>query len=54
MNCGVGNSSTRETIHYVVLSELIEQGYLEHDPVLMRKQGMTEAEIKERCGDTYE
>ena len=26
-NCGVDNSSTRECIHYIVLNELIEQGY---------------------------
>jgi len=42
------------TVSDVVLNELIIQGFLEHDPVLMRKGGMTEAEIKERCGDTYE
>ena len=54
MNCGVDNSSTRECIHYIVLNELIEQGYIEYDPVLMRKRRKTEAEIKERCGDTYE
>ena len=54
MNCGVDNSSTRECIHYIVLNELIEQGYIEYDPVLMRKRRKTEAEIKEACGDTYE
>jgi hypothetical protein len=54
MNCGVGNSSTRDCFEDVVLNELIIQGFIEHDPVLMRKGGKTEAEIKEACGDTYE
>ena len=45
------DSSARDRVYFNVLIELMIQGYLENDPVSMRKRGMTEAEIKKRCGD---
>ena len=45
------DSSARECVYFNVLNQLIIQKYLENDPIEMRKQGMTEAFIKKRCGD---